>query len=121
VQNYEVIANTTSFTKFQKEGILLNNFNAVRHPSFPNYIAAAAGSNLDIVDDDFHSFPANVTSIYDLLEKKGLSWKVYMEDLPYPGYNEQTNGEYARRHNPAICFDSIAQNPKRAANVVGGK
>lgn len=102
-----------------KQGILLSNFNAITHPSEPNYVAAAGGDNFGITNDDYYNIPANISSIYDLLEKKGLTWKVYQEDIPAVGYTGFKAGKYVRKHNPAIIFDSVGLNPKRAQNVVG--
>jgi hypothetical protein len=43
---------------------------AITHPSEPNYVAATGGSNFGIDNDDFYNIPANVSSIFDLLEAK---------------------------------------------------
>jgi acid phosphatase len=54
------------------------------------------------------------------LEKKGLTWKVYQEDIPSVGYTGFKAGQYVRKHNPAVIFDSVAENPKRVKNIVPG-
>lgn len=110
---YEVIA---------EQGIVLTNYNGITHPSQPNYIAAVAGSDFGIADDDYYDIPANETTIFDLLENKGLSWKAYNEDIPAFGWTgfANPNGSYVRKHNPAISFDSIGLNQTRSANVVPG-
>lgn len=101
----------------------MTNYNAVTHPSEPNYVAAVAGTNFGIVNDDYYDIPANQSSIFDLLEKKGLTWKAYNEDLPAAGWTGYSayNGSYVRKHNPAIIFDNIGLNQTRSANVVPGK
>lgn len=120
-QDFSTIAKTPGFTDLLKEGILLDNFNAITHPSEPNYVAAAGGDNFGIINDDYYNIPANVSSIFDLLEQKGLTWKVYQEDIPSVGYTGYKAGNYVRKHNPAIIFDSVGLNKTRAQNVVGGK
>jgi hypothetical protein len=99
----------------------LDNFNALTHPSEPNYVAAAGGQYFGINQDYYYNIPANVSTVYDLLEKKGLTWKVYEESIPNPGYTGYQAGEYVRKNNPAIIFDSVGLNATRAQNVVGGK
>lgn len=50
--------------------------------------------------------PANVSTLMDLLDDKGISWGEYQEDMPYSGfendYKNQVNGanDYVRKHNP---------------------
>jgi len=119
-QDYSTIAKTSGFTNLLKEGILLNNFNAITHPSEPNYVAAAGGDNFGINNDDYYNIPANISSIFDLLENKGLTWKVYQEDIPSVGYTGYKAGNYVRKHNPAVIFDSVGLNATRSKNIVGG-
>lgn len=68
-----------------KEGILLTNYFAVTHPSEPNYCASAAGDEFGMDNDDWHQIPANVSTIADLFDTKGVAWGEYQEDLPYAG------------------------------------
>jgi len=42
-------------------------------------VAAAAGDNFGMDNDDFHAIPANVSTIVDLLDSKGISWGEYQE------------------------------------------
>lgn len=99
----------------------MDNFNAVTHPSEPNYVSAGGGSNFGIDDDDYYNIPAHVPSIFDLIENKGLTWKCYQEDIPYVGYTGDRAGDYVRKHNPAISFDSVGLNATRLKNIVGRK
>jgi acid phosphatase len=41
-----------------------------------DYVAEIAGSTLGVHNDDYVTFPENVTNLVDLLEAKNLSWKV---------------------------------------------
>ncbi|CAO3581663.1 unnamed protein product [Absidia cylindrospora] len=119
-QDFDVVNGISTWKTLAKEGILLDNFNAITHPSEPNYVAAAGGSNFGIDNDDYYNIPANISTIYDLLEKKNLTWKVYQDGIPSVGYTGYHSGQYVRKHNPAVIFDSVAQNPKRLANIVPG-
>lgn len=103
------------------QGILLTNFNAITHPSEPNYVAAVGGSNYGINNDDYYNIPANVPTVVDLLEKKGLTWKVYQQDIPSVGFTGYKAGNYVRKHNPVVIYDSVGLNATRLKNIVGGK
>lgn len=79
----------------------------------PNYIAAIGGDTFGCDNDDFKQIDANVSSVIDLLEDKGISWSTYQEDMPYSGFegkawnNPQTKAnDYVRKHNPPVIYDS---------------
>jgi hypothetical protein len=46
----------------------------------------------------------NVDNMVRELLAKGLTWRTYEEDLPYPGFLGLTYANYVRRHNPLIDF-----------------
>lgn len=120
-QDYDTIASTSGFTDLLSQGILLDNYNALTHPSQPNYVSIAGGANYGVNSDSFFNIPANVKTIFDLLENKGLTWKLYQEDIPSTGYTGAKSGEYVRKHNPAISYQSISKNATRTKNIVSGK
>lgn len=86
-------------------GILLSNYFALTHPSEPNYVASVGGEYFGINNDNMNKLPANISSVADLLEDKGISWGEYQEDMPYTGFtgneyrNQQTQAnDYVRKH-----------------------
>ena len=99
-------------------GTLLTDFHAITHPSFPNYLAMVTGSTLGIRDNRPKDLDA--TSLVDLLEPAGVSWKVYAEDLPSPCFLGTTSpdGLYVRKHEPYISLRPIQRNPARCARIV---
>jgi phospholipase C len=54
----------------------------------------------------------------DLLEQKGLQWKVYAEDYPGDCFLGATSGNYARKHVPFISFADVQNDPARCARIV---
>jgi len=67
------------------------------------------GDYFGIGDDAFHSIPAPVASLVDILEAANISWAEYEEDLPYTGFQgyNYTNPatdyvDYVRKHNPLV-------------------
>lgn len=69
-----------NLSAFASSGVLLSNWNAIGHPSQPNYIAMTSGAVNGITTDG--SKTVDVRNIVDLLEAKGLSWKSYQENWP---------------------------------------
>jgi len=137
-----------------KKGVFLSNAIGVTHPSQPNYILSIAGDTFGFNGDNpfwvapyITSTDPNsqlpVTSIIDLLEAKGLTWKSYAEniqpvdiaqppailfptsDSPYPpiGPDPTSSSDpmFARRHVPCLSFPNIVTNPARAANIVNAQ
>jgi len=105
-------------------GITLTNYYAVTHPSEPNYCAAVAGDYFGMDNDHFLQIPANISTVVDLLDTKGISWAEYQEALPYAGFegfnysNQETfNNSYVRKHNPLILFESVTKNDTRLALI----
>lgn len=104
---------------------MADHYFGVTHPSMPNYLAATAGDTFGIQDDE----DENVTrltarNVVDQLEEHGRTWAAYMEDLPtdkQARFGPVVNGSevhlYARKHNPFVLFNDIADNPARMAAV----
>lgn len=105
---------------------LLNlcSYSGITHPSEPNYVASHGGDNFGMDNDNFNSVPANISTIIDLLEDKGVSWGEYQEDMPYSGFegyawvNQKTGAnDYVRKHNPAVIYDANTGNKDRLAQM----
>lgn len=123
----------------RRKGVFLSNSYGVTHSSQPNYINAVAGDTFGLYNDTpgyvqwIYSTNNNnpVTSIVDLLEAAGLSWKSYAESLPpqylqeaaanfptIPADPDPNPGFFARKHVPFLSFPNIIQNAARSANIV---
>ncbi|KAM0753985.1 hypothetical protein T439DRAFT_310856 [Meredithblackwellia eburnea MCA 4105] len=126
--DYNTAASSPVFQSLAKQGVLLNGYYGVTHPSEPNYIAAACGDFFGLGDDGFYSLPSNVSSIVDLLEAKNVSWASYQENMPYDGFTGFNYTEvnylnksagaytyYVRKHNPTIIPSSVSGVASRAA------
>lgn len=96
--------------------VLLRQYASVSHPSLPNYIALIAGDTYGIKSDCIDCFLKN-TSLPDLLEKSGHTWKTYQEDMPSACFlgNDRL---YVQKHNPFVYFDSIRLNSERCKRSV---
>jgi acid phosphatase len=106
-----------------QRGAIGTDYQAVAHPSQPNYLALFSGSPQGITDDRSHDLSA--PTLADQIEAAGRTWRVFAENLPADGcYTGEANeggpdgaGLYVRKHNPAISFTSISGSPSRCANI----
>lgn len=107
-----------------KQAITLSNYHAATHPSQPNYAAALSGDYFGMDNDDFLSFPKNISTVMDLLDTKGISFGTYQEHIPYAGFlgqnysNQDTfANDYVRKHNPLALYDSVTTNCTRLGTI----
>jgi hypothetical protein len=104
------------------QGGLATGWYGLARPSQPNYLALFAGETLNVQDNLSHDF--HERTIADQLEERGLTWRVFAEDVPPGCFTGETArdgpdgpGTYARKHEPAISFRQISGNPARCANI----
>jgi hypothetical protein len=101
---------------------LAADYQAVAHPSEPNYLALLSGSTQGVTDDGVHNVSGR--NLLDQIEAKGKTWKVYEQNMPENCFTgaSASNGEdgpgtYLRKHNPAISFTDISESPVRCADM----
>jgi len=103
----------------------LTGMYAITHPSQPNYVSMIAGSTLNCKDNNY--FSTTDTTIIDLLNRAGVSWKSYQENytpLPTttsPNCNdamELEGGLYVRRHNPFMFSAAVRNNTTECKKIV---
>jgi hypothetical protein len=138
------------------QGQFLKNYYGTGHLSLDNYITMVSGqppNPMTQADCQFYQdfagtvgsdgvavgqgcvYPAEVKTIADQLEAKGLTWKGYMEDQAasstekktcrHPALNQhdgtqtaRADDQYAARHNPFVYFHSIIDRPICDTNVL---
>jgi phospholipase C len=105
-----------NFNGWAKQYTLLTQYYAIRHPSLPNYIAMIGGDTFGITSDCVTCY-INATSLPDLIEASGRTWKAYMESMPEPCHLTDTLLYYPK-HNPFIYFDPIRTNTERCQSHV---
>ena len=100
-----------------------DDYQAVAHPSQPNYIALFSGAIHDVLDDNVHQLSA--PNLADQVEAARKTWRVFAENYPATGCFDGAEssdgpdgpGLYTRKHNPAMSFTSISADPARCANI----
>jgi len=82
------------------------------HPSLPNYLWLEAGVNFGIFNDDPPSanHQSTTSHLVTLLQKSGISWKTYQENISGTACPLVDNGLYAVKHNPFVYFDDVTNN-----------
>lgn len=160
-EGYQVSLGPTSPAQYlnhlKRRGALVSNYYGISHFSLGNYIALISGQapNPATINDcqqftEFVStgvtpdgqaigsgcvYPANVSTVANQLEARGLSWKAYMEDMGNNPQREsatcghppigaadntqaaQVGDQYATRHDPFVYFHGIIDSPSCAQHV----
>jgi hypothetical protein len=96
---------------------LASSYFAVGHPSLPNYLALVGGSTFGITSD-CTDCAVDHSNLVDQLERAGISWRAYMEDLPSPCFDGASSNGYAKKHDPFMYFDDVSRDPSRCTDVV---
>ena len=96
-------------------------YQAVAHPSLPNYLAIIGGSTFGVTDDRPPAdHPVPGASVLDLAIAKTATAKAYIEDMPGP-CTLVSNGDYAVKHNPWAYFaDPTARRNCRSFDLPAG-
>src|SRR5206468_1074252 len=87
----------------------MTNYDAVAHPSLPNYLAIVSGSTQGI-KKDCTKCVVKAKNLADSLDKAHKTWKTYAENLPSAGATGVSYGGvngYVKRHDPFMYFKDI--------------
>lgn len=119
-QSYSsVVGNTTDWPSLNSliaNGALPTNYYANFHPSIPNYFMLTTGQFLTLNDSSTQVW--NVDNIARRMLAANISFKVYAEGIPAPGYVGGDTGLYLIRHNPFAMLSDIADNAQVANQVI---
>jgi len=102
-----------------KYGIATNYFSDEKG-SLLDYLWLSSGSSEVSFGCDGNRCTQNITdsNIFRELNKAGMSWNVYADSLPNPGFMGMFAGNYAKRHNPAVWYSDVIDDPAQQQNVV---
>ncbi len=105
------------FNELARGNTLLTQLYAVTHPSLPNYLAMIGGDTFGITFDCNSCLTAG-TTLPDLIEASGRTWKTYQEDMPSPCYEKPEYANYVMKHNPFLYFKPIRLDAQRCQQSV---
>ena len=114
-EDFVPVSKQRDFAKYSALGASFSLMMGETHPSQGNYIAMVAGSTLGVMTDK--NYNLNQTHLGDLLEAKGMDWKVYAEGYPGNCYTGEVSGNYARKHLPFLSFLNVTTNPERCGKI----
>jgi len=125
-QYREYVMANAYFNRLASQGLDMQNFHGVMHPSQTNYIASIAGELCNMTDDDPPPQPLTQRTIVDLIEEAdtGLTWKAYMDSyipqsqLWSTSLTPANDFPYVIKHNPFSSFKNIQDNPQRWQKIV---
>jgi phospholipase C len=105
-----------NFNEYAKKYTLLDAHYAIRHPSLPNYLALIGGDTFGVKSDCTDCY-VDATSLPDLIESSGRTWRTYQERMPSACYLGDAF-KYAQKHNPFIYFTPVRENAERCKNSI---
>jgi hypothetical protein len=123
-ENAAAVHKVPAMDSLAKRGVLLRNYYAVAHPSYPNYLALISGNTFIGSDPRARHDPdayraldmgdaqllIDAPTILDGLAAKGLAWDAFAEDYPELSSSparcdfRRQVGLYARKHFPFLSF-----------------
>jgi hypothetical protein len=109
-----------SMTRWAGEYGVATHYDAVAHPSEPNYVAIVGGSTFGITDDGpFFRNSVGAPSVAQQIEAAHETWKGYYESIPAAGSLALYSGLYASKHSGFLNFTAVRNDPRRAQHIVG--
>jgi hypothetical protein len=104
-----------TFRHLSERYATLANYDAVAHPSLPNYLALVAGSTFGL-DTDCTRCVVDAPNLADTLSARGLTWKTYVEDIPRVPDHVRSAGVKARI--PFLYFHDVLDSRRRLRDIV---
>jgi phospholipase C len=94
------------------------SYDAVAHPSLPNYLALASGGTWGVTSDCTACYRSE-PNLASQLEAAGIAWGAYMEGLPsscdLTAYDLLT--DYAGKHDPFRYFTDVRSSEALCAHI----
>ncbi len=90
------------------------------HPSEPNYLWLVSGTNFGVFNDNPPSLnhQSSTNTLFTLLDRAGISWKTYQENISGANVPDVDSYPYAVRHNPFVFFDAVRTNVAYCTNHI---
>jgi acid phosphatase len=96
---------------------LATTYDAVAHPSLPNYLALIGGETFGI-SSDCTTCHVDGPNLAGELSTAGIPWRAFMEGMPSACFSGGSFGRYAKKHDPFMYFDDVRTNHRICSNVV---
>ncbi|MDE3065516.1 MAG: hypothetical protein KGJ36_07590 [Acidobacteriota bacterium] len=104
---YASVMADPTLARLARRGGLATNYDAVSHPSLPNYLALSGGSTFGVSSDCVTCYVA-APNLFTQLAAAGVTFDAYLEGAPTPCYLAPWGGnDYAAKHNPFRYFNDV--------------
>ena len=118
-QGYDAVMRNGYFAYLASLGANLENFHALFHPSYSNYLAMVSGTEIRSFADIQRT--VDKPTIACALHRQGLTWTAYAEDY-VPGHDfcnvESRRGLFVRKHVPFLSFRAIQEDLRNGCSKV---
>jgi hypothetical protein len=105
----------TTFRRLAERYATLGRYDAVAHPSLPDYLALVSGGTQG-VRGDCVTCVVSARSLVDSLAARSLTWKTYVEGLPRADAHVRRPAVKARI--PFLYFRDVLLSPARMRDIV---
>lgn len=115
----QVVGNRTARylnRRFIPSGKLYTNYQALTHPSLPNYLAMTSGTTSGCASDTCHLGRYRTNNVFDQVSAAGLHWRAYQEGMP-KRCALRDSSRYLVRHNPPPYYRDLMNRPCHRADV----
>ena len=105
----------TTFRRLGESYATLENYDAVAHPSLPDYLALVSGYTFEL-HTDCTACVFRVPNLADTLAARSLTWRTYVEDIPPNLAHVRRPAVKARI--PFLYFRDVLSSPRRMRDIV---
>ena len=105
------------FRRLAERYATLERYDAVAHPSLPNYLALVSGSTHGIRSDCTGCI-LHARSLADTLAAHSLTWKTYVEHLPPTQDVTHLRSPAVKARIPFLFFHDVLSSPQRVRDIV---
>jgi len=103
--------------RLARQGALATRYDAVAHPSLPDYLAILTGSTGGVTSD-CNSCETSAPTLPGQLQAAHIPWRAYFEGIPRAGYEGRGAGDYTKHYNPFAYAEQVGDGVGRK-HVVG--
>ena len=107
----------STFRRLAERYATLEHYDAVAHPSLPNYLALISGSTHGIRSDCTGCL-FNAPNLADTLAAHSLTWKTYVERIPPARDLTHLHRPAVKVRIPFLFFRDVLSSPARVDDIV---
>lgn len=106
-RSYQSVMSNPSIARIAARGGVATNYDAVAHPSLPNYLALSGGSTFGVTSDCVTCY-VRAPNLFSQLAGAHISYDAYLEGAPSACFLATYGGtDYASKHNPFRYYDNV--------------